>query len=298
VEPRLFNALERRDAAEIRDQAYLLPALVASSVALSIITAVWERMTFQRRWREWLTAHLLALWLGNDSYRRLDASAGEPQLAEYRIAEDGRVATDAPIDLVVGLLAGMQTAATFVVVLWTAGGSLDVAVGAVAMEVPGYLVFASIAYAALTTGAMMVVGRRFDRAQEPGGIGAEIRRGADARCHVKDSAWEARVAAIRERLKLLSNREREVLNGLVAGKPNRTIANYLGISARMVEVYRANAMTKMQADSLSDLVRMAFPGERQRLTGTGRSTCVRSRCSCRQLANCQYVPPRLKPCLW
>jgi two-component system, LuxR family, response regulator FixJ len=76
--------------------------------------------------------------------------------------------------------------------------------------------------------------------------------------HAKDSAREARIAAIRERLKLLSNREREVLHGLVAGKPNKIIAHDLGISARTVEIYRANVMTKMQADSLSDLVRMAF----------------------------------------
>jgi two-component system response regulator FixJ len=76
--------------------------------------------------------------------------------------------------------------------------------------------------------------------------------------HAKDSGRQARIAAIRDRLKLLSSREREVLNGLVAGKPNKIIAHDLGISARTVEIYRANVMTKMQAASLSDLVRMAF----------------------------------------
>jgi len=59
-------------------------------------------------------------------------------------------------------------------------------------------------------------------------------------------------------LGLLSEREREVLDGLVAGKPNKIIAYDLGISARTVEVYRANVMTKMQADSLSGLVRMVL----------------------------------------
>ena len=153
-----FNALESRNGAEIRHQTYLLPAFAAMSVALAI-TAVWGRMTFQRRWRDWLTAYLLGLWLDNDNYRRLDAGAAEHQLAEYRIAEDARVATDAPIDLLVGLLASMLTAATFVVVLWTVGGSLDIAVSGGAIEVPGYLVFASIGYAAFTTSGMIVVGR-------------------------------------------------------------------------------------------------------------------------------------------
>lgn len=63
---------------------------------------------------------------------------------------------------------------------------------------------------------------------------------------------------VEERLSSLSQRERQVLDGLVAGLPNKTIAYNLGISPRTVEVYRANVMTKMQAGSLSELVRMAL----------------------------------------
>jgi two-component system response regulator FixJ len=59
------------------------------------------------------------------------------------------------------------------------------------------------------------------------------------------------------RLETLSAREREVLQGLVAGHPNKVIAFDLGISPRTVEVYRANVMTKMRANTLSELVRMA-----------------------------------------
>ncbi len=63
---------------------------------------------------------------------------------------------------------------------------------------------------------------------------------------------------IEERLESLSQRERQVLDGLVAGLPNKTIAHDLGISPRTVEVYRANVMSKMQAGSLSELVRMVL----------------------------------------
>jgi putative ATP-binding cassette transporter len=152
-----FNALELRSGREILRQTYLLPWLAAASIALAAF-AVWGRMTFQRCWREWLTSHLLGLWLCNENYRRLDSGPGEPQLAEYRIAEDARIATDAPIDLVVGLLASVLTAATFVVVLWNVGGPLAFHAFGARLELPGYLVFASIVYAILTTSAMMLVG--------------------------------------------------------------------------------------------------------------------------------------------
>jgi two-component system, LuxR family, response regulator FixJ len=65
-------------------------------------------------------------------------------------------------------------------------------------------------------------------------------------------------AEIENKLTTLSNRERDVLNGLVAGRANKQIAYDLGISPRTVEIYRANLMNKMQAGSLSDLVRMAL----------------------------------------
>ena len=63
---------------------------------------------------------------------------------------------------------------------------------------------------------------------------------------------------VMDRLATLTARERQVLEGLVAGHPNKTIAFDHGISPRTVEIYRANVMSKMQAASLSDLVRMAL----------------------------------------
>jgi len=68
----------------------------------------------------------------------------------------------------------------------------------------------------------------------------------------------AEIGQIEARLRSLSEREHQVLQGLLAGHPNKTIAYDLNLSPRTVEVHRANVMTKMGANSLSDLVRMAL----------------------------------------
>lgn len=75
----------------------------------------------------------------------------------------------------------------------------------------------------------------------------------------------ARAASIQQiakdasvRLNKLSSREREVLDGLAEGLPNKTIAYHLGISPRTVEIHRANLMTKLDVRSLSAALRLAF----------------------------------------
>ena len=68
---------------------------------------------------------------------------------------------------------------------------------------------------------------------------------------------DGQLPEVLSRLATLSERERQVLEGLVAGQANKVIAAAHGISPRTVEVYRANVMTKMQAKNLPELVRMA-----------------------------------------
>jgi two-component system response regulator FixJ len=69
---------------------------------------------------------------------------------------------------------------------------------------------------------------------------------------------EAATAEMAARVAFLTQRERQVMQGLVTGQSNKVIAREYDISPRTVEVYRANVMTKMQAGSLSELVRFAI----------------------------------------
>jgi two-component system, LuxR family, response regulator FixJ len=109
-----------------------------------------------------------------------------------------------------------------------------------------------LAVEAMKIGAVDFLEKPFDDEVLLAAVRAALRRkGAD-------DGREAERRELTERIMALSRRERQVLDGLVAGQPNKIIAFDLGISPRTVEIYRANVMTKMQATSLSDLVRMAL----------------------------------------
>jgi vitamin B12/bleomycin/antimicrobial peptide transport system ATP-binding/permease protein len=160
-----FNAFGRRDGPMLRAQALVFLPLAGSSVLVAVF-AVWARMTTQRRWRAWLTHHLIDRWLDNDLFRQLRFTAGEDQNPEYRIAEDARVATDAPVALSVGLLNAVLSGVVFIGILWTVGGDLSVDVFGSVLTVPKYLVISVAIYSTLLTLAMTVIGRRLIRVIE------------------------------------------------------------------------------------------------------------------------------------
>jgi two-component system, LuxR family, response regulator FixJ len=110
----------------------------------------------------------------------------------------------------------------------------------------------SLAVEAMKIGAVDFLEKPFDDDLLLAAVRSALNREADT------AKRKAQLGEINEKLAALSNRERQVLEGLVAGNPNKTIAFDLGISPRTVEIYRANLMTKMSANSLSDLVRMAM----------------------------------------
>jgi putative ATP-binding cassette transporter len=156
----IFDALEKRDAAVVLHLTAVFFPLAIGSVLLGVIQ-VYTRMGIQRRWRAWLTSSVISRWLKNGRYYQLNLVSGDHQNPEYRIAEDLRVATDAPIDFATGVTSAFLSATTFIIVLWTIGGALTLTIAGATVTIPGFLVVAAVLYAAIASGSMVVIGRNF-----------------------------------------------------------------------------------------------------------------------------------------
>jgi vitamin B12/bleomycin/antimicrobial peptide transport system ATP-binding/permease protein len=156
----IFDALEKRAPHTVLLLSMVYFPLLAASVCL-VVGQVYARMTMQRRWREWLTHHLFDRWLVNGRYYQLHLVQGDHKNPEYRIADDIRLATDSPVDFLTGITTAVLSALTFIVVLWTIGGSLSFNLAGMEITIPGFLVVAAVAYAVLASGSMVFIGRRF-----------------------------------------------------------------------------------------------------------------------------------------
>lgn len=221
-----FDAIEHKNSEELLRQALVFLPLAAVSLILAI-TSVWGRMTTQRTWRAYFSNYLYDYWLGNNRQKKLRFMAGEHQNPEFRIAEDARLATDLPIDLVLGFVSSCLTAITFVGVLWQVGGELEITVFGRNVAIPGYLVIAVIAYSMLVTGAMMLVARRLTGVME------------------NNKRAEAELRAVGTRL-------REIGEGIVPVGDNRDGRRMIGMAlAQVIEAWLAYCWQLMRTTFVS-----------------------------------------------
>jgi putative ATP-binding cassette transporter len=161
----LFDALEQKNGAEVFIQTLIYAPLLVASVIFAVVN-IYCRMTMQRLWREWMTNYVLDYWLSHGRYYHLNLVEGDHQNPEARITDDTRLATEAPVDIVAGILAAFLSAVTFIFVLWSVGGALDVTIGGTEWHIPGFLVIAAFLYAMFGTGSMLIIGGSFARVSE------------------------------------------------------------------------------------------------------------------------------------
>ena len=149
-----YNTFETRDQAEFFRQLgrFGLLALVW------IVTGVY-RLYFQQmlmiEWRTWLTERFLEDWTRDQAYYRmalLDKGTDNP---DQRIAEDLRLFVDYTLSLSLGLLSAVVTLASFIVILWSLSGALELW----GVSIPGYMVWIALVYAVAGTWLTHVIGR-------------------------------------------------------------------------------------------------------------------------------------------
>jgi two-component system response regulator FixJ len=164
-------------------------------------------------------------------------SSGVTFLKEVRHVEHGCILLDVRMPEIDGLEVQrtlVERGVTMPVIILTSHGDVSIAVRAMKM------------------GALEFIEKPFEKAVLIRAIEAAFEQLA-----ATDSA-SIRAAEAKMILGALTPRERDVLEGLAQGLPNKTIAYDLGISPRTVEVHRANVMTKLNVRSLSDALRIAF----------------------------------------
>src|SRR5271165_5259537 len=137
----------------------LVFAAIASGVLVLNVAQAWLRELIKLRSREWLTRDLFAEWLKPGASARL-AGAGEIGInPDQRIHEDARRLTELSADLGIGLLQASLLLLSFLGVLWSISGALDIWICGIGLTIPGYMVWCALLYAASGSWLTWRVGR-------------------------------------------------------------------------------------------------------------------------------------------
>lgn len=149
-----FDALEKKQSNIVLSAIGLFAVLAVASSAITVLQLI-ARMRLQVYWRQWLTEQLATKWLDDQRFYRLSIAAPDLDAPEFRIADDARIATEPVVDFGSGIMNAVLTAIVFFGVLWSVGGDATV----FAFEIPGFMVFAAIAYSVVMSGSMLLFGR-------------------------------------------------------------------------------------------------------------------------------------------
>jgi putative ATP-binding cassette transporter len=153
-----FNALESHDWSGFIYQMQLFGVLAGSTMGISVYQ-VYVRQLLQMRWRRWLTASLVDRWLEGGRHYQLNFIESAVDNPDQRISENTKHATEMAVEFGLGIFDKTITLISFIGILWTVSGALDVTLGNVSFRIPGYMVFAALLYAGIGSILTYFVGR-------------------------------------------------------------------------------------------------------------------------------------------
>jgi len=150
-----YNTFENRDQAEFFRQLGMF-ALLALIWIITAVYRLYFLQMLQIEWRTWLTDRFLADWMKDQAHYRMQLLDRGTDNPDQRIAEDLRIFVEYTSDLALGLLSAVVTLISFVVILWTLSGPLEI----FGLSIPGYLVWVALIYAIGGTFLTHFIGRK------------------------------------------------------------------------------------------------------------------------------------------
>lgn len=153
-----FNALDKRDVVELMRLLWVLAAIVVSAgVAVAIQLHIKRRL--QINWRSWLSHVTVLRWLNNGRQYQLGMLADEVDNPDGRIAEDIRISTELAVEFAQSILQCVLQLFTFLSVLWVLSGTMPIRLFGLEFDLPGYMVWAAVAYALIGSLLTYFLGR-------------------------------------------------------------------------------------------------------------------------------------------
>ena len=153
-----YDALEARDMPAFWHQIGRFGMLAAIAIVIAVYQ-IYLRQMLMIRWRRWLTGRYLDEWLERQTYYRMQLADRGTDNPDQRISEDLRLFVGDTITLVLGFISSAVTLVSFVGILWGLSGSLTVPVADLSLTIPGYMVWAALAYAIVGTWLTHKIGR-------------------------------------------------------------------------------------------------------------------------------------------
>ena len=154
----LFDALERRDGAQVLVQSMVFAAIVLGTILVNV-AHLEVRRRLQIGWRAWLTRRVADAWMDRGRQHQLTLLPGAPTNPDARISEDIRLATEAVLDLAHSLFYCLLLLVGFVSILWVLSGMVTVAAAGFELELPGYLVWLALLYSGVGVVVAFLLGR-------------------------------------------------------------------------------------------------------------------------------------------
>ncbi len=141
-----FNALDKRDVGQLMELLWILAAIVVSA-GVAVANQLHIKRRLQINWRSWLSHVTVQRWLNAGRQYQLGMLADEVDNPDGRIAEDIRISTEYAVEFAQSILQCVLQLFTFLSVLWILSGTMPIRLFGFEFDLPGYMVWAAVAYA-------------------------------------------------------------------------------------------------------------------------------------------------------